>query len=72
MLVECSSPAMAYASRSPIPGIWSYFRTAVLDLGTSKLIFQYDGHFGDDLSISPDGHLVAARHEERLASYNVP
>ena len=53
-------------------GVWSYFRTAVLDLGTGKLVFQYDGHFGDDVSISPDGHLVAARHEARLTLYGVP
>jgi hypothetical protein len=53
-------------------GIWPYFRTAVLDLKTSKIVFQYDGHFDDDVSISPDGRLVAVRHGDRLTLYTVP
>lgn len=53
-------------------GIWYYFRTAVLDLNTGKLVFQYNGHFGDDVSLSPDGHLVAVRVNTKLSFYNVP
>jgi hypothetical protein len=50
MLVLSHGVRIAFTDSS---GIWPYFRTAVLDLGTSKLIFQYDGHFSDDVSISP-------------------
>jgi len=53
-------------------GIWFYFRTAVLDLRTNKLVFRYNGHFGDDVALSPDGHLVAVREEDRLSLYSVP
>jgi hypothetical protein len=53
-------------------GTWYYFRTAVLDLNTNKLLFQYNGHFGDDVSLSPDGHLVAVRVNEKLSLYSVP
>jgi len=53
-------------------GFWSYFRTAVLDLKTSELVVRYNGHFGDDVSISPDGHEVAERHEDRLTLYSLP
>jgi hypothetical protein len=52
-------------------GIWYYFRTAVLDLDTNALVFQYNGHFGDDVSLSPDGHLVAVRVNASLRLYNV-
>jgi hypothetical protein len=53
-------------------GIWVYFRTAVLDLRTNKLVFRYNGHLGDDVSLSPDGHLVAVREEDRVSLYSVP
>lgn len=53
-------------------GIWLYFRTAVLDLRTNKLVFRFNGHIGDDISLSPDGHLVAVLEKDRLDLYNVP
>jgi hypothetical protein len=53
-------------------GIWFYFRTAVLDLRTNKLVFRHNGHIGDDVSLSLDGHLVAVREEDRLNLYSVP
>jgi hypothetical protein len=53
-------------------GILVYFRTAVLDLRTKKLVFHYNGHLDDDVSLSPDGHLVAVREEERLSLYGLP
>ena len=52
--------------------IWPYFRTAVLDLNAKKLVFHYNGHIGDDVSLSPDGHLVAVRVNVSLSLYNVP
>ena len=53
-------------------GFWTYFRTALLDLKSNEIMFRYNGHFGGDVSISPDGHTVAARHEGRLTLYSVP
>jgi hypothetical protein len=53
-------------------GMWFYFRTAVLDLTTNKLVFRYNGHVGDDVALSPDGHLVAVREEDGLNLYSVP
>jgi hypothetical protein len=53
-------------------GVWKYFRSAVLDLKTSQLVFHYGGHFGDDVSLSPDGHFVAVREKNLLSIFNVP
>jgi hypothetical protein len=41
-------------------------------LDGKKLVFQYNGHFGDDVSLSPDGRLVAVRVNANLSLYNVP
>ena len=41
-------------------------------LRTNKLVFRFNGHIGDDVSLSPDGHLVAVREEDRLNLYSVP
>jgi len=57
---------------SDTSGVWTYFRTAVLDLKTGKTLFQWDGKIGDDISLSPDGHIVAVRQNGRLALYEVP
>jgi hypothetical protein len=53
-------------------GAWFYFRTAVLDLKTNNLVFRFNGHLGDDVSISPDGRLVAVREKDLLTIYEVP
>jgi len=57
---------------SDTSGIWKYFRSAVLDLKTNQFVFHYDGHFDDDVSLSPDGHFVAAREMDHLSIYSVP
>jgi hypothetical protein len=57
---------------SDTSGVWTYFRTAVLDLKTGKTLFQWDGKIGDDVSLSPNGHIVAARQNGHLALYNIP
>lgn len=53
-------------------GFWSYLRTAVLDLPTGKLVFQRDCRFYDDVSLSPNGRLLAVREKDRLKLYSVP
>lgn len=53
-------------------GVWPYFRTAVLDVKTGRSVFQWDGKIGDDVSLSPDGHIVAVREEGCLSLYSVP
>ena len=57
---------------SDTSGIWTYFRTAMLDLRTGKTLFQWDGKIGDDVSLSPNGHIVAVRQNGRLALYEIP
>jgi hypothetical protein len=60
---------IAFTDRS---GIWRYFRTAVLDLKIGGAVFQWNDKIGDDVSLSPDGHLVAVREDGRLSLYNIP
>ena len=50
----------------------SYLKTAVLGLTTGKLVLQRNCQFYDDVSLSPNGRLLAVGEKGRLSLYRVP
>jgi hypothetical protein len=53
-------------------GIGYYERVAVLDYSSGEFIFRKQCSIGSDVTISPDGHLLAIREKNRLSLVTLP
>ena len=65
----------SHGRRFPVTDAWgfgNYYKVALVELKSKKVIFQQNFPANSDVAISPDGRLIVVREQARLTLYPVP